>query len=245
MKGSVLLTVTLILLLQLIGCSGSVGASSQGDKVIDTLKQAMPEAQAREEVRKFEEGLAKKTPQFNRERAWEGYLAEAQDRVKKLKVQNEISRKSKADQEARWVGAEERWQRWLDSGAAKGHLLQQLLKMRNLGAKRVETITGGKFDGQNLYLATKDGLRIKAVAYDKKAGEPLTGFSISLAGGEKFAKATALKRLGLPMYEFRAVSVSWNKAGFYWRWNKFQKPLGYEEDLGGDPESISVFWQGA
>ncbi len=229
----------------LAGCGGSGGASSQGEKVLAILKQAMPEAQAREEVRKFEEQLAKKTPQYDRERAWNGFLADAQERVKKLRAQNVAVRKAKEAEDARFVGAEERWQRWLDSGAAKGHLLQQLLKMRNLGAKRLETITVDKFDGQNMYFATKDGLRITAIAYDKLAGKPLTGLSISLVGDEKFEKASALDRLGLPKSEFRPVSISWDKAGLYWRWNKLTKPLGYGEDLGGDAKSILVFWKGS
>jgi hypothetical protein len=260
MKQTTITLLSSLMLMSLLGCGGG-GNSSRGEQVVAILKTGFPEAEAREEVRKFEESLAKKSPQYDRDRAWTGYLAEAERRVAKAKADNEARRAQEAAEAARWDGAEERWTKWIASKKASGHLLDHLLAMRNLGREGTERATGGKFTptpgyGDRLTLVTDKGIRIDAAYYgakklrNPKTGKwdleakftPLTGFQVSMADGQKLDKGSVLKLLDLPASEFKALNVRW--ADYAFNWKKLKAPIGSGADIGAHPNGPLVFWTG-
>ncbi len=217
---------------------GATGCSSPdvSEKAVSTLSEIMPRDEAVKEVKA--KGPRSKVPVI-----WERYEATLRtrvDKVKKQKVAIEEAKKQKAES---LVGARERWDKWVASGKAKGHLLEHLLVMRKLGQAGVEKAVGTKFRGQgpgNLSFETPKGVRVTAAMYGDGVG-PLTGFIVEMVDGSALTQQNVLAKLGLPASEFRAVR---SNSGSMYRWKKLAKGLGYGDDIAGVRNGVVVFWQG-
>lgn len=258
-----IIVASLLVVPTIIGCGGSSSRGSRAEEVVSILKTVVPEAEARREVEEFEASLAKKSPEYPREKAWDGYVHDARRRVAQFEEDKKKESERKTREAERWQGAEQRWAKWVASKKSSGHLLNHLLAMRNLGSTATERATGGKFVdvpgyGGRLTLQTDTGIRIDAVYYgptklrNPKTGKwdipakftPLSGFEVSLASGRQVKRATVLEQLGLPAAEFRAVPVSW--ANYAFAWKKVAKPLSTSgiEDFSGTHDRVLVFWNG-
>lgn len=221
----------------------------------------MPETSARERVQKFEQDLAKKSPQFDKEAAWIRFEKLASDSVESAKIsadleakQGEAAAKKDKAEEARWVGAEARWAKWVSSKSASGHLLHQLKAMRELGPAGMSRVIGSPLKekagyGRRLTLVTPDGIRIDAAYYGNRptsSSEKLSGFELTKSDKSKFKRSSLASDLGLPESEFKAVTLKYDPNGVNLRWTKISAPLGYDSDvnLNKDDKSMLVFWQG-
>ena len=240
-----------ILLVACVGCSGTSG---RGAAVVNKLATGMPRSEAEAKVKEFEASLAKKSPQFDREKAWRGFEAEA-DRIlalrKEQKAANEAKATRAAQEDMRYAEGRATWEKWINSKRGSGHFVSQLAAMRRLGRRGVEKATGAKFQevkghGKRLYFELPSGVRFQAADYGNQSSAPLTGFTISLSpeAAAKFKGKSIFEILELPSGEFREVKLELSPEAY--RWKKLAKPLGYESDLDWDPDKQTgyLYWAG-
>jgi hypothetical protein len=225
----------------LIGCNG--GVPEGGEKSVAILSEIMPRDQAIQEVRA-------KGPKSTVRRAWQSFEDRARDRVEKAKRQmaskekQQVANQVVTAREAEYQrGSRARWDKWVASGQAKGHLLEHLLVMRRLGQSGLEKVVGEKFRSENpsnMSFETPKGIRVTASMYGDGRG-PITGFSVGMVDGSALTQQNVLQKLGLPEAEFRPVPSKW---GSMYRWKKLPKSLGYGDDIAGVGNNVVVFWQG-